>query len=117
MTIHNKILNARPGVSLSEFDIQDNCDGQGPFLAAWRSAMPRPSQDEIDAASAASPALSALEQIAALEASITDRMWREDAVGSTAVMTFSPDDPRTGKTATQYIAYVNSAIANVRAGL
>jgi hypothetical protein len=59
----------------------------------------------------------AMAEIATLEASITDRMWREDAVGSAAVMTFSPDDPRTGKTATQYIAYVNSTIANIRAGL
>ena len=58
-----------------------------------------------------------LAEIDRLEASITDRMWREDAVGSTAVMTFAPDDPRTGKTATQYIAYVNSTIANIRAGL
>lgn len=58
-----------------------------------------------------------LSQIAHLEQSITDRMWREDAVGSTSVMAFGDDDPRTGKTATQYIGWVNSAIANIRAGL
>ena len=70
----------------------------------------------------------ALGEIDRLERSITDRMWREDAVGSTALMEITKqddtgawvtdaDDPRTGKTATQYIGYVNSAIANIRAGL
>jgi hypothetical protein len=69
-----------------------------------------------------------LAEIDRLERSITDRMWREDAVGSTALMNVSTvdedgniivdtDDPRTGKTATQYIAYVNDAIAALRAGL
>lgn len=54
-----------------------------------------------------------LAQIVQLEQSITDRMWREDAIGSTDVMTVPnrPDgsvDPRNGKTATQYIAWVNT---------
>jgi len=70
----------------------------------------------------------ALAEIDRLEKSITDRMWREDAVGSTALMNVSTvgedgniivdtADPRTGKTATQYIAWVNDAIAALRAGL
>lgn len=59
----------------------------------------------------------AMAAIATLEASITDRMWREDAVGSTAVMTFSPDDPRTGKTAGQYITWVDNRIRSIWGGL
>lgn len=70
----------------------------------------------------------ALAEIDRLEKSITDRMWREDAVGSTALMVVKKrdengdlvddtDDPRTGKTATQYIAWVNDAIAALRTGL
>ena len=70
----------------------------------------------------------ALAEIDRLEKSITDRMWREDAVGSTALMVVKKrdendnlvddtDDPRHGKTATQYVAYVNDAIAALRAGL
>jgi hypothetical protein len=70
----------------------------------------------------------ALAEIDRLERSITDRMWREDAVGSTALMYVSgvdedgngfvnTDDPRHGKTATQYIAWVNDAIAALRGGL
>lgn len=83
-------------------------------------ATPR---DPADIAKAA-----ALAEIDRLERSITDRMWREDAVGSTALMVVKKrdengdlvddtDDPRTGKTATQYIAWVNDAIAALRTGL
>ena len=91
----------------------------GVYVVRWNST-PR---DPADIAKA-----NALAEIDRLERSITDRMWREDAIGSTALMTINKqddagnwvtdaDDPRTGKTATQYIAYVNSAIANIRAGL
>ena len=59
----------------------------------------------------------AAEQITALERSITDRMWREDAIGSLVVMDFGPDDHRTGKTATDYIAFVDAAVAVLRASL
>lgn len=80
----------------------------GVYVVRW-NFVPR---DPADIAKA-----QAREDIARLEASITDRMWREDAVGSTAVMDFGQDDARTGKTATQYIAYVNDAIAVLRASL
>lgn len=84
--------------------------------------------DEVDALKREDAKAIALAEIDRLEKSITDRMWREDAVGSTALMEIKKQDengnwvvdlgdPRTGKTATQYIAYVNSAIANIRAGL
>ena len=59
----------------------------------------------------------AAEQITALERSITDRMWREDAKGCADVMDFGPDDHRTGKTATDYIAFVDDAIAVLRVSL
>jgi hypothetical protein len=69
-----------------------------------------------------------LGEIDRLERSISDRMWREDAVGSTALIVVKKrdedgnlvddtDNPRHGKTATQYIAYVNDAIAALSAGL
>ena len=87
----------------------------GVYVVRWNST-PR---DPADIAKA-----NALAEIDRLEKSVTDRMWREDAVGSTALMEIKKqdgvvdlDDPRTGKTATQYIGYVNSAIANIRAGL
>jgi hypothetical protein len=84
--------------------------------------------DEVAALKKANRNAIALAEIDRLERSITDRMWREDAVGSTALMTINKkdedgnwvtdaDDPRTGKTATQYIGYVNSAIAALRATL
>jgi len=77
----------------------------------WDVTPPAPCDPAAEARNAA------LAEIVRLEHSITDRMWREDAVGSATVMEFGVDDPRTGKTATQYIGYVNSAIANIRAGL
>ncbi|CUW38795.1 conserved exported protein of unknown function [Magnetospirillum sp. XM-1] len=91
----------------------------GIYVVRW-NATPR---DPADIAKA-----NALAEIDRLEKSITDRMWREDAVGSTALMEIKKqdengdwvvdnDDPRTGKTATQYISYVNGAIANIRARL
>jgi hypothetical protein len=70
--------------------------------AAWESDRPR---------------RDALAEISHLEASITDRMWREDATGSTALMGFGSNDPRTGKTATQYIAWVDAQCASLRAQL
>jgi hypothetical protein len=84
--------------------------------------------DEVVALKKSNRNAIALAEIDRLEKSITDRMWREDAVGSTALMEIKKqdendnwvvdaDDPRTGKTATQYIAYVNSTITNIRAGL
>jgi hypothetical protein len=66
-------------------------------------------------------------KIAALEGSITDRMWREDSAHSTAVMNFPqqkdalgnllPADPRNGLTSSQYIAWVDAQIATLRTGL
>lgn len=84
--------------------------------------------DDVAALKKANRNANAMAEIDRLERSITDRMWREDAVGSTALMEIKKqdengdwvtdaDDPRTGKTATQYIGYVNGAIANIRAGL
>lgn len=56
-------------------------------------------------------------QVAVLEASITDRMWREDALGSTTVIVIrdadgkeDTADPRNGKTPTEYIAWVDGEI-------
>ena len=84
--------------------------------------------DEVAALKKANRNAIALAEIDRLERSITDRMWREDAVGSIALMEIKnqdetgalvvdTEDPRTGKTATQYIAYVNGVIATLRAGL
>ena len=35
-----------------DFTLQDNSDGQGPFIAKWMSAQPQPSVAEIEAADA-----------------------------------------------------------------
>ena len=91
----------------------------GVYVVRW-NATPRDPKDIAKA--------NAMAEIVRLEESITDRMWIEDATGSTAMIQIKKqdengdwvvdtDDPRTGKTATQYIAYVNSAIANIRTGL
>ena len=84
--------------------------------------------DEVAALKKANADALILVEIDCLERSITDRMWREDAVGSTELMAVKKrdengdlvddtDDPRHGKTATQYIAWVNDAIAALRPGL
>lgn len=91
----------------------------GVYVVRWNST-PRDPKDIAKA--------NALAEIDRLEKSITDRMWREDAIGSDLLMEIKKqdgngdwvvdlDDPRTGKTATQYISYVNGAIANIRVGL
>ena len=43
--------------------------------------------------------------------------WREDAKGSRVLMDLGPDHPGTGKTATQYIKYIDDQIDVVRASL
>jgi len=35
-----------------DFNLQDNSDGQGPFIANWMSAQPQPSVADIEAADA-----------------------------------------------------------------
>ena len=35
-----------------DFELQDNSDGQGPFIAKWMSAQPQPSVADIEAADA-----------------------------------------------------------------
>ena len=52
-----------------------------------------------------------LAEISRLEGSITDRMWREDSMHRTAV------NPVTGKTSTDYIAWVDAECAALRAQL
>ena len=48
-------------------------------------------------------------QITALEETITTRMWREASLGAGAIMRVIPEtDPRNGKTASQYIAWVDA---------
>ncbi|TAN65277.1 MAG: hypothetical protein EPN20_07690 [Magnetospirillum sp.] len=66
-----------------------------------------------------------IEKMTALERTITDRIWREHARGSAVVMRFPPitaedgfpaPDPRDGKTASEYIAWVDDRIAALRDG-
>ena len=52
-----------------------------------------------------------LAEITGLEASVTLRMWREDRIRSTVV------DPRTGRTASQHIDWVDAEIEALRAQL
>jgi hypothetical protein len=35
-----------------DFTLQDNSDGNGPFISEWKSAQPQPSEAEIEAAHA-----------------------------------------------------------------
>jgi hypothetical protein len=59
-----------------------------------------------------------LGKIDTLENSITNRMWREDAVAYPTPMSGFPEgDPRNGLTSTQYIAWVNTQIATLRGSL
>jgi hypothetical protein len=84
--------------------------------------------DEVAALKKANRNAITLSEIDRLERSITERMWREDAVGSLDLMVIKTRgeegnlvddvaDPRHGKTATQYISYVNDTIAALRATL
>lgn len=59
----------------------------------------------------AQPKAKLFSQIKALEASITPRMIREDAAGSTVV------DPVTNMTSTQMIANIDAQIVSLRAQL
>lgn len=107
----------------TEYIISEHRNGA---VIGWAGTHRDP--DEVAALKKANADALILTEIDRLERSITDRMWREDAVGSTALMNVSTvdedgniivdtNDPRTGKTATQYIAWVNDTIAALRAGL
>ena len=48
MELYNRILKLRPNANPADFDLQDNSDGQGPFIAAWRSGESQPTVSEIN---------------------------------------------------------------------
>ena len=52
MTITANGLQQLGFESRVDFNLQDNSDGQGPFIAKWMSAQPQPSVAEIEAADA-----------------------------------------------------------------
>ena len=52
MTITANGLQQLGFESRVDFNLQDNSDGQGPFIAKWMSAQPQPSVADIEAADA-----------------------------------------------------------------
>ena len=52
MTITANGLQQLGFESRVDFNLQDNSDGQGPFIANWMSAQPQPSVADIEAADA-----------------------------------------------------------------
>tara|TARA_R110000803_G_scaffold132029_1_gene199300 strand:- start:592 stop:939 length:348 start_codon:yes stop_codon:yes gene_type:complete len=47
MELYNRILKLTPNISPEDFDLQDNSDGNGPFISAWRSTELQPTDAEI----------------------------------------------------------------------
>ena len=47
MDLYNRVLKLCPSIKIEDFDLQDNTDGNGPFIAAWRSDLTQPTDAEI----------------------------------------------------------------------
>ena len=47
MNLYNRILKLTPDVDPKDFQLQDNSDGNGPFVASWTSSKKQPTADEI----------------------------------------------------------------------
>jgi len=45
--MYNKILKLRPSIDVESFELQDNSDGKGPFIASWTSSETQPTDAEI----------------------------------------------------------------------
>ena len=47
MNLYNRILKLVPDVDPKDFQLQDNSDGNGPFIASWTSSKKQPTADKI----------------------------------------------------------------------
>ena len=47
MDLYNRVLKLCPSIKIEDFDLQDNTDGNGTFIAAWRSDLTQPTDAEI----------------------------------------------------------------------
>jgi len=85
MELYNRILKLRPNVDPSDFDLQDNSDGNGPFISRWDSVETQPSEADIANEDDTAPvSVTARIEIARLEAEITNRRLREASADTAA---------------------------------
>ena len=47
MILFNRVMKLRPSVNPDDFLLRDLSDGNGPFIAEWRSSETEPTQEEI----------------------------------------------------------------------
>lgn len=72
-SLYDIIKYIYPDIQDWQFSLQDNGDGQGPFIAYWDYPQPQPTQAEIDAARPAVEFLLLVRQFdAAIEAHLRD---------------------------------------------
>jgi hypothetical protein len=60
MELFNRIIKLRPKVKQADFDLQDNSDGNGPFISRWDSPETKPTDAEIDSIDDSRPAIDTL---------------------------------------------------------
>ncbi|GGG06710.1 hypothetical protein GCM10010912_59210 [Paenibacillus albidus] len=93
MNIASAILHLFPGKSpLKDFEIRDDSDGKGPYIAEWNLEEPQPTEEELQAAWEAyleaeankPPELTEMEKLqkenALLKAQITAQSERSDFI-------------------------------------
>ena len=91
MQLYNRILKLVPKVNPSDFQLQDNSDGNGPFISSWTSAEVQPTDAEIASVDDSKPTwIVAEEEIKRLESTITARRLR-DALASDEGKTWVAD--------------------------
>ena len=82
--MYNKILKLRKNINPSEFDLQDNSDGNGPFISRWDSSETKPTDAEIAGVDDSQPIWIIVQlEIHRLESTVTPRRIR-DALASDA---------------------------------
>ena len=78
MNLYNRITKLRPNANPTDFDLQDNSDGNGPFISRWDSSETKPTDAEIASVDDSQPIwIAAQEEIQRLESTVTPRRIRE----------------------------------------
>ena len=84
MDMMNRLLKLRPNLDKGDVSIQDNSDGNGPFIVEWNSAEIQPTKVELDSVDdSPSAVIVAQAEIIKLESQITNRRLREAYKDST----------------------------------
>ena len=92
MNLYNRIMKLRPSVSDQDFRLQDNSDGNGPFISKWESGEAQPTEAEI----------ASVDDTAPLSVTMSNLRQKRDALLAATDWAALPDSPVMSSAMTTY---------------